>query len=180
MFVYNGGMNTEQLAGQRALWSSGVKNSLALMAGVECKEYLTDYSNIIVLRHKDSPGWKATLTINSAKGQRNRLELNGKNIGAYNKATMPKIVDQIVMLRSAYNEGVANTRTIEAKAAAWIARQEVELRQEMVPAWMDAAIITNGVHEGSYRISFDPGCPLEHLELEHVKALIQLCWRIGS
>lgn len=157
-----------------------IKHSLALLSGLECKEHINDYSNILVITHEDSPGWLVTLTINSAKGAKNRLELNGKSIGVYNKVTMPKIVDRIEMLRRAYDQGVANTKITEAKAIEWMERQEKEIGHEPYPEWMDINIITSGLHTGAYRVSFEPGCPLEHLDVEQVKALIALCARIRS
>lgn len=171
-------MNSDQLTVERAAWAVTLK---AAFKGVyTVKEHLNDYANIFVVTHAESPGWKVNVGICSAHNKRNRLEVDADVplkhrvfANSVRGSTIRKLLDMLAKLRTHHDLISNKTKQKEATALQWTARQEAELAPLGLPDWVYADIITDGPNAGCYRVVFEQGSPMEHLNLDQLEALEQ-------
>lgn len=174
-------MDANKLAIERATWIVLLKQELK-GEGYTFREHLNDFKTFLIVAHERSPGWWLKLSVCSAHGARNRVELDEKVFSYSCKGTMrTKLMTVLKGSRDKFDQSPA-TRALSAKekeAAEWMALQEQELAGLPELKGVDVQIIRSGPYTRQYRVTLQPGNPLEHLTLDQFKALHALLQECG-
>jgi hypothetical protein len=171
---------SDQLAVERAAWAVALKPEFN-QAGLAYREHFNDYQTIFVVTHPDAAGWKVKVTLCSAHGQRNRMEVEGQLIGQSCKpSTRHKVIALLQMLLRKYIRDVTSVNKKEDSARKWVERQRAEVGSLPDLPGIDPEIIKGGPHEGCYCVNFQPGHPLEHLTFAEFKAFHAFVKKLGS
>ena len=171
---------SDQLAVERAAWAVALKPEFN-QAGLFFREHFNDYQTIFMVTHPDVAGWKVKVTLCSAHGQRNRIEVEGQLIGQSCKtSTRHKVIALLQTLLRKYIEDVTSVKKKEDSARKWVERQRAEVGSLPDLPGIDPEIIKGGPHEGRYCVNFQPGHPLEHLTFAEFKAFHAFVKKLGS
>lgn len=174
------GMNSDQLAVERAAWATALKQEFKAFPQFEYREHFNDYQTIFVVSQRDTPGWKANVTICSGHTRKNRWEVESIVVGYSGKTgTLHKVMNMVEASCAAYQKAVDGLKAKENAAAQWHERQNRELAGMALPG-IDMEIVKNGPHAGKYEVRFLPGHPFERVTLDQLKEFYTLCCRISQ
>ena len=169
-------MNSEQLTVERGQIAADLIQRLNA-ENYSFTQEVTEDAVSFEVTHADTPKWCRRLSVavvtRNGECDKNALYIPGEYRGNdVSKRGIAKLVARLSFSRKALKTIQQRNIASETDAAKLVEQQAKAFAGLEFPDWMNVDVRVLGWSVGHYRVSFEPGSPLERLTAEQVKRLL--------